>query len=65
MTKITLNVEFEPGVTRADESRYVVEFKQGKATWFMFLNYDVMDDPKMMASWLKSLVNEIQVKNGL
>ena len=60
MTKITLDVKFEE-----NESRYVVEFKQGKATWFMFLHYDVMDNPKMMASWLKSLVNEIQVKNGV
>lgn len=60
MTKITVNVEFE-----SDQGRYVLEFKQDKATWFMFLNYDVLDDPRMMASWLKSLVNEIQVKNGV
>lgn len=64
MTKVTLDMKYEPG--EFDEpGRYVLEFKQGKATWFMFLDTYVMNDTKMMTSWLKSLVNEIQVKNGV
>jgi len=48
-----------------DKFRYVCVFKDTnkKLEWSMFLSDDVYDDPRRLSAWLRSLVQDIQVKN--
>lgn len=44
--------------------RYELDFTQGKAQWAMFLSDEIYNDPRRFAAWIKSLVQEVQIKNG-
>lgn len=46
------------------KKRYELDFNQGTAQWSMFLSDEVFNDPRRFASWIKSLVQEVQIKNG-
>lgn len=57
MSKIEVTVTDE-----AKEQRLALQFKQGKATWEMFLYDNVRFNTLLMKPWLKNLVEEIQKK---
>ena len=44
------------------KKRYELDFKQGNSGWMMFLSDDMFADPRRFSTWIKSLVNEIQIK---
>lgn len=46
------------------KDRYELDFRQGTSQWSMFLSDDVYNDPRRFSAWIKSLVQELQIKNG-
>jgi hypothetical protein len=44
--------------------RYELNFSQGISQWSMFLSDNVHNDPRLFSAWIKSLVQEVQYKNG-
>lgn len=46
------------------KKRYELDFRQGTGQWMMFLSDEVYEDPRRFSAWIKSLVQEIQFKNG-
>lgn len=46
------------------KKRYELEFTQGRLQWAMYLDDDVYNDPRRFSSWIKSLVQDTQLKKG-
>lgn len=45
-------------------NRYELEFTQSKLQWAMYLDDDVYNDPRRFSAWIKSLVQDVQLKKG-
>lgn len=46
------------------KKRYELDFQQGVSQYMMFLSDEVYNDPRRFSAWIKSLVQEVQSKNG-
>lgn len=44
------------------KNRYELDFQNGPISWSRFLDDRVYDDPRLFSTWIKSLIQDIQLK---
>ena len=45
------------------KKRYELDFQKGSIQWAVYLDDDVFSDPRLFSSWIKSLIQNIQVRS--
>lgn len=48
-----------------NKNRYVLEFRQGNSSWFMFLDDKVYNDPLQFANFMRGLVSDLNFKSKI